>query len=138
LAIRSEINVTPLVDVCLVLLIIFMVVTPILVDGVEVDLPETAAPERMPEAGGQLDVVIEQDGSIYVGQQWVREESLPAALLGIHDRSPGQAVVIKADRRLAYRDVRRVMQLLNHAGWSGAGIETHKREVRSDDEAVAR
>lgn len=129
LTIKSEINVTPLVDVCLVLLIIFMVVTPILVDGVDVALPETQAPERMPERGEQLDVAIRSDSSVYLDGQWVPAESLLAALSDLHGQAPGRDVVIKADHRLSYDDVRDVMRLVNRAGWSGAGIETRRREV---------
>jgi biopolymer transport protein TolR len=128
-SVRSEINVTPLVDVCLVLLIIFMVVTPMLQQGVDVALPETKTPARMPEGGKQLDIAIKQDGSVYVGQQWVPKESLLGALRDIYNQSPDQDVVIKADQRLKYKDVREVMQLVNRAGFSGAGIETHKKEA---------
>ena len=77
-AVKSEINVTPLVDVCLVLLIIFMVVTPMLQAGVDVALPETLDPPKMPEGGKQLNIAIKSDGQVYVGQQWVPTESLLA------------------------------------------------------------
>ena len=126
--VRSEINVTPLVDVCLVLLIIFMVVTPMLQQGVDVALPETTAPERMPEGGRQLDIAIKHNGEIYVGQSWVLEENLLTALRDVYNQSPERDVVIKADKRLLYKDVRDVMQIVNEAGFTGAGIETHKRE----------
>ena len=127
--VRSEINVTPLVDVCLVLLIIFMVVTPMLQQGVDVTLPDTTLPERMPEGGKQLNIAIRQDGSVYVGQQWVPKESLLAALRDIYNQTPDKDVVIKADKRLKYKDVREVMQLVNRAGFAGAGIETHKKDT---------
>ena len=127
--VRSEINVTPLVDVCLVLLIIFMVVTPMLQQGVDVTLPDTTLPERMPEGGKQLNIAIRQDGSVYVGQQWVPKESLLAALRDIYNQTPDKDVVIKADKRLKYKEVREVMQLVNRAGFPGAGIETHKKDT---------
>ena len=126
--VRSEINVTPLVDVCLVLLIIFMVVTPMLQQGVDVALPETVLPERMPEGGKQLDVAIRFDGQVYLGQTYVPKESLPAALRDIYNQSPDKDVVIKADQRLKYKDVREVMQMVNRAGFTGAGIEVHKKD----------
>ena len=127
-AVQSAINVTPLVDVCLVLLIIFMVVTPMLQAGVDVALPETIAPPKMPEAGKQLNIAIKADGQVYVGQQWVPNESLLAALRDIYNQSPDKQVVIKADKRLKYKAVREVMQMVNRAGFPGAGIETHKRD----------
>jgi len=126
---QSDINVTPLVDVCLVLLIIFMVVTPMLQSGVDVSLPETPEPAKMPEGGKQLNIAIKSDGSVYVGQQWVPKESLLAALRDIYNQTPDKDVVIKADKRLKYKDVREVMQTVNRAGFPGAGIETHKHDT---------
>ena len=128
-AVQSAINVTPLVDVCLVLLIIFMVVTPMLQQGVDVSLPDTINPPKMPEAGKQLNIAIKADGSVYVGQQWVPNESLLTALRDIYNQSPEKTVVIKADKRLKYKDVREVMQTVNRAGFPGAGIETHKKDA---------
>jgi biopolymer transport protein ExbD len=128
-AVRSEINVTPLVDVCLVLLIIFMVVTPMLQQGVDVSLPETPEPAKMPEGAKQLNIAIKSDGQVYVGQQWVPNESLLTALRDIYNQTPDKQVVIKADKRLKYKDVREVMQMVNRAGFPGAGIETHKKDA---------
>ena len=127
--VQSAINVTPLVDVCLVLLIIFMVVTPMLQQGVDVSLPDTINPPKMPEGGKQLNIAIKSDGSVYVGQQWVPNESLLTALRDIYNQSPEKTVVIKADKRLKYKDVREVMQTVNRAGFPGAGIETHKKDA---------
>ena len=116
------------------LLIIFMVVTPMLVDGVEVALPETRAPERMPKSGNQLDVAIRYDGEVYLGSQSVPRKSLPAALRDVHERSPDQNVSSSGRiSGLGTSDVREVMRLVNRAGWSGAGIETRKREPVSGD-----
>jgi biopolymer transport protein ExbD len=125
-AVRSEINVTPLVDVCLVLLIIFMVVTPLLTKGVAVALPETGNPEKMPESTKQLDIAIQQDGKIFIGQNWVPKETIARTLSDIYLANPEKDVVIKADRRLKYRQVREIMKLVNQAGFSGAGLETRK------------
>src|SRR5687768_18610050 len=71
-ALTSDINVTPLVDVCLVLLIIFMVVTPMLQKGVPVNLPVTEAPEKTPDSEKQLQISVKDDGSVYVGPNVVR------------------------------------------------------------------
>ena len=80
----SDINVTPLVDVCLVLLIIFMVVTPMLQTGVPVQLPETGNPEKYPESAKQLKVTITEDGKIFMSKDdWVPIDGGAAAP---HDR----------------------------------------------------
>jgi biopolymer transport protein TolR len=127
-AIKADINVTPLVDVCLVLLIIFMVVTPLLLKGQDVDLPQTAKPEKMPEGGKQLNVAVRYDGSVVVGQDWVPKERLAQHLKDIFVQSPDKDVVIKADKRLKYKEVRDVMRLLNEAGFSGVGLVAEKKE----------
>jgi len=126
--VKAEINVTPLVDVCLVLLIIFMVVTPMLVNKVEVQLPETKQPEKMPELGKQLSIGIKSDGTIYLEKDWVpTKEKLQEALVHIHQETPEKTVVIRADRSLKYRQVREVMKLVNEAGFPGVGLVTNKK-----------
>jgi biopolymer transport protein ExbD len=82
----------------------------------------------MPEGGKQLNIAIKSDGSVYVGQQWSPNESLLTALRDIYNQTPEKSVVIKADKRLKYKDVREVMQTVNRAGFAGAGIETHKKD----------
>lgn len=124
--VKSDINVTPLVDVCLVMLIIFMVVTPMLQKGVDVQLPETRQPEKMPEGQKQLTISIKQDGNVFVGQNWVPNDNLENALAQIYTETPDKDVVIKGDRRLKYREVRRLMQLVNEAGFSRVGVVTEK------------
>jgi biopolymer transport protein TolR len=126
-AVRGEINVTPLVDVCLVLLIIFMVVTPMLQKGVDVALPETVDPAKMPEGQKQITISIKSDGSVFVQQNWVTNENLPAALKEIHDQNPEKTVVVKGDRRLKYKDVRKVMRIINEAGFTRVGLVIDKK-----------
>lgn len=119
---QSDINVTPLVDVCLVLLIIFMVVTPMLQKGVNVMLPETQNPTKMAENERQLEISIKADGSAFVNQKPVLDEILPATLEEIFGNNPDREVVVKGDRRLKYKRVRQVMRLINEAGFTRVGL----------------
>ena len=126
--VRSDINVTPLVDVCLVMLIIFMVVTPMLQKGVDVSLPQTGEPEKMPEGQKQLTISIKSDSSVFVDTRWVPAENVEAALAEIYDQTPDKDVVLKGDRRLKYKEVRALMQQINEAGFSRVGLVTEKNQ----------
>lgn len=127
--VRGDINVTPLVDVCLVLLIIFMVVTPLLQQGVAVDLPTTDQPEKMPEGARQLTITVKGDGTVFIGDTWIRDESLAAELNDIHARTPEKQIVLKGHRAVKYRVIREVMKKLNDAGFSNVGLVTLKRQI---------
>jgi biopolymer transport protein TolR len=124
--VKGDINVTPLVDVCLVLLIIFMVVTPMLQQGVSVSLPETTKPAKIPENQRQLTISIRQDGGIFLKEKPVQEEALQTELAAIHEQSPDREVVVKGDQRLQYKDVRNVMRLINEAGFTRVGLVTEQ------------
>ncbi len=121
---KSEINVTPLVDVCLVLLIIFMVVTPMLQQGIDVLLP--AGPHADKKAGQETDLVIsiKNDGSVFVGHTWIPDANLGKYLESEHERDPQRVVVLKADRRLTFGKVRTVMKAANDARFTRVAILT--------------
>jgi len=127
-AIRSEINVTPLVDVCLVLLIIFMVVAPILHAGVKVDLPKTAN-GPIPEKSNQLTVTVAADGGVYVRNARVSVSDLPALLVQIHTAEPDRDVIVRGDRHLQYETMCEVLTALNQAGFGRLGLVTETAKV---------
>src|SRR5205809_2594607 len=95
---NSEINVTPIVDVCLVLLIIFMVVTPMLQKGVPINLPVTEEPERTPDTEKQLQISVKADGAVYLGSSVVRKDQVQSELEQIHQRTPDREIAVKADK----------------------------------------
>lgn len=119
-ALRSEINVAPLVDVVLVLLIIFMVVTPLL-DGLRV--PETEKPERFKRKDDAPPVklmVSWPEKKVFVDGTWVADELLVAQLREAHRKR--RDAVLAADRQLAFADVKPALRALREAGYEGAGL----------------
>ena len=114
----SEINVTPLVDVMLVLLIIFMVTAPLLVAGVPVDLPETRA-GALDQQAKPVQIALDKNGGIFVDDVAVTAAALPNRLAAIAaEPAPpeGRRIYLRADRSLDYGRVMRVMGELNRAG----------------------
>lgn len=113
----AEINVTPMVDVMLVLLIIFMVTAPLLVSGVPVQLPTSKA-GALKQDEPPLNVSLDQSGKIFVDKQEVSEAALPLKLeiAKAHGTGDGPQVYLRADKALDYGHVMRVMGELNHAG----------------------
>jgi len=114
--IRAEINVTPLVDVVLVLLIIFMVVTPLIASGVAVDLPRTAHHARKPDHGKDIIVSITKEERVYIGRVQVpRLEDVGTAMIAERRKSPDKSVFLKGDSRAPYGAVRQVLAQLHDA-----------------------
>ena len=118
----SEINVTPLVDVCLVLLIIFMVVTPMLQKGISINLPVTEGPDRTPDTDKQLQISVKADGTVYLGSSVVRREQVQSELEAIHQRTPDREIAVKGDRKVKYGDVLDVLKACREVGFNDVGL----------------
>ncbi len=129
----SEINVTPFVDVMLVLLVIFMITAPLLTVGVEVDLPETDSP---PLGGDDepLAITIARDGTTYLQESEVAVEELIPKLRAITERRPDLRIFIRGDREIAYGRVMEVMGALNGAGFNNVALVTSPRPPSGDDD----
>ena len=127
--VKGDINVTPLVDVCLVLLIIFMVVTPMLQSGVDVLLPEGPHAVKRPGKEGDLVISIKQDGTVFVGQDWIPDRDLPRYLKAEHDKNPARSVMIKADKRINFGKVRTVMKAANEAEFHSVAFLTENQQA---------
>jgi biopolymer transport protein TolR len=119
---NADINVTPLVDVCLVLLIIFMVVTPMLQKGVPVNLPITEEPERTPDTDKQLQISVKTDGTVYLGSAVVRKEQVQSELEQIHQRNPDREIAVKGDRTVKYGAVIAVLKACREVGFNNVGL----------------
>jgi biopolymer transport protein ExbD len=127
--VKSEINVTPLVDVCLVLLIIFMVVTPMLQSGVDVLLPEGPHAEKKPGKEGDLIISVKADGTVFVGQNWIPDKDLPQYLTAEYQKDPSRAVMLKADKRINFGKIRLVMKAANDAKFESVAILTENQQA---------
>ena len=119
----AEINVTPFVDVMLVLLIIFMVAAPLLTVGVPIDLPETRATALESDAE-PLTVSIGSDGRIFLQDKEVTAEQLVATLQAIASGGLNERIFVRGDRQADYGTVMRVMGRLNAAGYKRIGLVT--------------
>ena len=129
----SEINVTPLVDVMLVLLIIFMVTAPLLVSGVPIDLPDSKA-GALKQDNTPIQVSLNAEGEIYIDEQLVPADELAAKLAAISEARAGEAegprIYVRADRRLDFGNVMLVMGEVNAAGFKKVALVS---EAGADD-----
>src|SRR4051812_8890573 len=121
-SLNADINVTPLVDVCLVLLIIFMVVTPMLQKGVPVNLPVAEDPEKTPDTEKQLQISVKSDGTVYLGSTVVRKEQVQTELESIHQKSPDREIAVKGDKQVKYGAVLDVLKACREVGFNNVGL----------------
>ncbi len=117
----SEINVTPFVDVMLVLLIVFMVTAPLLTVGVPVDLPQTRA-QNISEPVEPLVVTVDRLGEVYIQETAVEIGALVPRLVAITENRPDTRIYIRGDRALQYGRVMEVMSTINAAGFSRVAL----------------
>ncbi|WP_428683036.1 protein TolR [Sphingopyxis sp.] len=136
----SEINVTPLVDVMLVLLIIFMITAPLLASAVPIDLPESRAKPVETEEQEPVQLSINGDDTIYIGEDVVPDAELPARLDAIaaaqKDGDKPRQIMLRADKGLDYGRVMRIMGELNRAGLSRIALVTTGAESGAAAEAA--
>jgi biopolymer transport protein ExbD len=125
--VKADINVTPLVDVVLVLLIIFMVVTPMIASGVAVDLPVTANHSRKPDDGKDIIVSITSDKQVYVGTSRIAKvEDLGQAVALERRKFPHKSVFVKGDARVPFGVMRTAMNALHSAQISDVVLGTEE------------
>jgi len=123
----SEINVTPLVDVMLVLLIIFMITAPMMTQGLDVDLPETTA-KSLNQKEEPVIVTLDKDGKIMLGKIEVSQAMFRQQLEKAYGRNTDQPIFLKADRAVAYGVVVAIMADIKAAGFDKLGMITQPKE----------
>ena len=132
--VMSEINVTPLVDVMLVLLIVFMVAAPLMTVGVPIELPKTEA-KQMDSSTEPITVSVQEDGTIFLQETQIALEALTPKLIAIAKNGYEEQIFVRADTAVSYGKVMEVMGLLNGAGYRKIGLVTGAPEPKP--EAVA-
>jgi len=133
MAVNSTINVTPMVDVMLVLLIIFMVITPMLQKGVSVDLAKTNNPVQMPDADKEdaLLIAVQRDGSLFFGSDKIAPDSLTNRIKDRLANRTDKRVYVRADARAKYGYVVEVVDNVRAAGVDDLGLLTEQRKAGS-------
>jgi biopolymer transport protein TolR len=123
----SEINVTPLVDVMLVLLIIFMITSPMLVSGVSVDLPDT---ESTPVSGQDepLSITIDKDGNVYIMETFVKNKDLVSKLKAITNEKMDTRIFVRGDRNVTYGSIMGVISQINASGFTKVALITNIKQ----------
>ena len=121
----SEINVTPFVDVMLVLLIVFMVTAPLLTVGIKVDLPKVKA-TALTDIKDPIEITVNLEGNIYIGESKVEVENLIPRLNAITEQNTEARIYVRGDRVVAYRRIMEIMALINSAGYVKVALITQQ------------
>ncbi len=119
----SDINVTPLVDVMLVLLIVFMVTAPLLTVGVPIELPKTAA-KQMTDDNEPLTITIDKDSKIYIQEMEIDFDDLTEKLEAIGQSNFDQKIYINGDKDISYEVLMKVMAKISSSGYTSIGLVT--------------
>ena len=123
----SEINVTPFVDVMLVLLIVFMVTAPLLTVWIKVDLPKVKA-TALTDIKDPIEITVKLDGEVYIGESKVEVENLIPRLNAITEQNTEARIYIRGDRVVAYGRIMEIMSIINSAGYIKVALITQNLE----------
>ncbi len=129
-ALNAEINVTPFVDVMLVLLIVFMITAPLLTKGVDVSLPKTAADALPPPKATPLSVSMDADGNIYIQETRIEADELIAKLRAITGEGYEERIYLRVDETIDYGKAIGVMTLIQGAGYRNLALVTDPKANR--------
>ena len=120
----SEINVTPFVDVMLVLLIIFMVAAPLLSVGIEVDLPNTKAKPLSVEKENPLTLTLDKDSNLFINEVKIKKDELRTRLLAIRKERESDEIYLRASKNIEYQRVASILALVSNIGYSQISLVT--------------
>ena len=140
--VKADINVTPMIDVMLVLLIIFMIVTPAITAGFQATVPRAQNPESREEQDGEIRLGIDNAGKYYIdvtgpdgrytGMRLVREENLPTQLMALYaNRTVDRILYLKADANLDFARVQQAIEIARKAGVRVIGAITEQKRMQS-------
>ena len=121
----SEINVTPFVDVMLVLLIVFMVTAPLLTVGIKVDLPKVEA-TALTDIKDPIEITVNLEGDIYIGESKVEVENIIPRLNAITEQNTEARIYVRGDRVVAYGRIMEIMAKINSAGYVKVALITQQ------------
>ena len=120
----SEINVTPFVDIMLVLLIIFMVAAPLLSVGIEVDLPDTQAKPLAIEKERPLTLTMDEESNIFINEVKIKKEDIRTKLLAIRKERKSDEIYLRASKNIEYQKVASILALVSNIGYSQISLVT--------------
>lgn len=123
-----EINITPLVDVVLVLLIIFMVVAPALSEGAQIELPKVVTPDEKPKDMDPIEATIAEDGTVIVEDQRIQHSELRPILERLHAERPERSLLLKADERSRYQKIRDTFAMIQDIGFKGVLLKVIQKQ----------
>ena len=129
----ADINVTPLVDVMLVLLIIFMITAPMMNQGVEIDLPKEDAQPLTADSEEQLILSVDRDLNYFINESQFKSEDMPTKLRAIAEANPNKPVFIRADGEVPYREVAKLLAAAKRAGMPRVGMVFDPSDVPLDE-----
>jgi len=118
----AEINVTPFVDVMLVLLIVFMVAAPLLTAGVAVDLPDSKAKAMSEEENQPIEITVTKDDKVYIGESEIKDGRLIPLLAAMTEGQADRRIYIRADQAISYGQVMKVIGAVNGAGFTKVAL----------------
>ena len=131
-----DINITPLVDVVLVLLIIFMVVTPAINEGAQIELPKVLTPDPKTKYINPIEVTVAPDGTTVCDKQTIKLSELKGKLLAMHSKEPDRALMLKSDQQMKWGKMRNAFFDLQDIGFKGVLLKvTEKKTGKPGDGA---